>query len=231
MQVCSLSPPLSALGLPTRTALDKDRNSQVCIAVASTPAPRQYANMQQAFGDQWIDLPVEGGTRASKQWWSVTFFDFCAGVDCRGSGEPKPRTRPAVVGHRNFSPDLEPEEFYYSKLLLHTVWREPGDWLLPQDARSHAAAFSRIASDAEGFPSFLQSVCFPKMDGTVAAARQLQKVQATMYLKSLISTSQVTTPSVEQEKYENALKIMQLLRAPSRGGLSLWGFLFGGLRF
>ena len=168
--------------------------------------------MQQAFGDQWIDLPVEGGTRASKQWWSVTFFDFCAGVDCRGSGEPKPRTRPAVVGHRNFSPDLEPEEFYYSKLLLHTVWREPGDWLLPQDARSHAAAFSRIASDAEGFPSFLQSVCFPKMDGTVAAARQLQKVQATMYLKSLISTSQVTTPSVEQEKYENALKIMQLLR-------------------
>ena len=175
-------------------------------------AQRQYAEMQKHFASQLIHLPVEEGDRVEVCWSSVTFFDFCAGMDFQGKEEPVPRHRPALVGHRNYSPDLEPEEFYYSKLLLHTVWREPGGWLQPEDGGSHAAAFSRVAADALGHPNFLQSRCFPSMDGTVAAARQLQKVQATMYLKSLISGANASVPSVEQEKYEGALQIMHALR-------------------
>ena len=88
------------------------------------------------------------------------------------------------MAHRNFSPDLEPENFYYSKRLLHTGWQEPGDWLEEEDQGSHAAAFQRIATDQERHPNFLNSICMPKMDGTVQAARELQAVQAVMYLKT-----------------------------------------------
>eukprot|EP00971_Amphidinium_carterae_P260856 5174864-Amphidinium_carterae.1 len=103
------------------------------------------------------------------------------GFDVRGRQEPTARKRPAIVGHRNYSPDLEPEEFYYAKLMLHTVWKEPGDWLHEHDRGSHAAAFQRIAADAATFPNFLTSICFPRMNGTVAAARELQKVQASPF--------------------------------------------------
>ena len=175
-------------------------------------AQRQYAEMQKSFPNQPTILPVEGGRARLIDWNCITFFDFCAGFDFRGRDQPVPRRLPATVGHRNYSPDLEPEEFYYSKLLLHTVWKQPGDWLRPDDRGSHAQAFKRIASDMLGYPDFLQSICHPQMDGTVAAARQLQKVQATMYLKSLISTSTVTVPSIEQEKYMGALQIMHSLR-------------------
>ena len=116
----------------------------------------------------------------------VTFFDFCAGFRYISVGKepPKPRRRPAIVGYRNFSPDLEPESFYYSKLLLHVTWKEPGDWLREADDGSHAAAFQRIAQDTVNYPTFLQSICMPELDGTVEAARKLQAVQANMYMKA-----------------------------------------------
>ena len=172
------------------------------------------ADMQtgrQHFPESTIVLPVEGKNSRLMQWRDITFFDFCAGCDFKGA-EIAERQRPATVGHRNYSPDLEPEEFYYSKLLLHTVWKKPGDWLQPEDHNSHASAFSRIAADTQGFPHFLQSVCHPQMDGTVAAARQLQKVQATMYLKAQITAMPFSVQSVEQERYEGAMQIMHSLR-------------------
>eukprot|EP00975_Prorocentrum_lima_P010784 2290779-Prorocentrum_lima.AAC.1 len=51
------------------------------------------------------------------------------------------------------------------------------------------------------------------MDGTVAAARELQRVQASMYIKASINSC------VEQEKYEGSLKIMQALKERHGGEL------------
>eukprot|EP00971_Amphidinium_carterae_P269019 5337152-Amphidinium_carterae.1 len=128
---------------------------------------------------------------------------------------PSPRQKPAVVGHKQYSPDLEPEEFYYSKLLLHMVWREPGDWLQPEDGRSHAAAFQRIAGNKKEYPNFLRSTCFPDMDGTVLAARELQRVQATLYLKSQLQVGNVT----DAEKYQGAMRIMSALAERNEGAI------------
>ena len=197
-----------ALAIAFAEAYRHDPDHQATMPLAH----RRYADRQLHFPECDIALPVEGqGAALLVPWRRVTFFDFCAGCDFKGA-EVTGRQRPATVGHRNYSPDLEPEEFYYSKLLLHTVWTRPGDWLSAEDHGSHAKAFSRIAADAENHPTFLQSLCHPQMDGTVAAARQLQKVQATMYLKSQITALPIGVPSVEQEKYEGALQIMHALR-------------------
>ena len=197
-----------ALAIAYSDAYRHDPEHKPCMPLAQ----RRYADMQQNFPEEKTVLPVEGGSGRIIQWNCITFFDFCAGFDFRGNEHPESRQQPAIVGHRNYSPDLEPEEFYFSKLLLHMVWKHPGDWLQPRDGGSHAEAFRRIAADVLGYPEFLNSACYPHMDGTVAAARQLQKVQATMYIKSIISTAAVSVPSVEQERYSGALQIMQMLR-------------------
>ena len=123
-------------------------------------AQRVYQQMQTAFPDQEVEVPVEKGAPVLVAWKMVTFFDFCAGFRYISIGQepPKPRRRPAIVGYRNFSTDLEPESFYYSKLLLHMTWKEPGDWLREADNGSHAAAFQRIAQDTVNSPTFLQSI-------------------------------------------------------------------------
>ena len=81
-------------------------------------AQRWHREMQKAFSEQEVDIPVEGGM---------------------------PTT------YRNF-PDQEPEAFYYSRLMLYTVWEDPGDWLRDEDNGSHAAA---LAQDVGGHPDFL----------------------------------------------------------------------------
>lgn len=105
----------------------------------------------------------------------------------------------------------------------HTVWKEPADWLQPEDDGSHAAAFQRIAADIAGHPNFLRSVCLPKLNGTVEAARKLQAVQAIMYLKAssdlMASSSRdgfVHTRAAEQN-YKDSLLIMEALKARNDG--------------
>ena len=122
-------------------------------AGAMPVAQRVYQQMQTAFPDQEVEVPVEKGAPVFVSWKLVTFFDFCAGFRYISVGKepPKPRRRPAIVGYR---PDLEPESFYYSKLLLHVTWKEPGDWLREADDGSHAAAFQRIAQDTANSPLF-----------------------------------------------------------------------------
>eukprot|EP00435_Cladocopium_sp_Y103_P035789 s1242_g9.t1 len=180
--------------------------------------PAQYAAMRAEAG---TDLPV------AHRWYrhmqqnfpqeeDITFFDFVAGFRyiAKKEGEkPTPRPWPAIVAHRNFSPDLEPENFYYSKLLLHTRWGEPGDWLEEEDKGSHAAAFQRIATDQERHPDFLNSICMPKMDGTVQAARELQAVQAVMYLKAAaLDMEGYGHCRANEDNYQDSLKIMQALK-------------------
>eukprot|EP00971_Amphidinium_carterae_P140241 2778532-Amphidinium_carterae.1 len=60
-----------------------------------------------------------------------------------GGHEPVSRNKPAIVGHVNFDPDKSAEQFYYSKILMHTVWRDPGDWLHAKDEGKHIKAFHR----------------------------------------------------------------------------------------
>ena len=174
-----------------------------------------YREMQTRFGDQETALPVEGGQPSSCRFMDVTFLDFCAAFKFVGVQEPQPRKKPAVVGYQNFNPDEEPEAFYYSKLLLHLVWKEPGDWLVEQDAGSHAAAFHRIARDVNGHPDFLRSKCFPQLDGTVNAARQLQAVQATMYMKAHASAhcrDGWLNSKIAEENYKDSLQVLEALR-------------------
>ena len=179
-------------------------------------AHRWYRHLQQTCPDEEVELPVEKGAPVKKRWRDITFFDFVAGCRYIGKKEgekPTPRPWPAIVAHRNFSPDLEPENFYYSKLLLHVRWEEPGDWLEEGDMGSHAAAFCRIAMDNEKHPGFLNSVCMPKMDGTVQAARELQAVQAVMYIKATAMDMEgYGHCRANEENYEDALKIMQALK-------------------
>ncbi|CAK9074946.1 unnamed protein product [Durusdinium trenchii] len=182
-----------------------------------------YQEFQTSQSEEEVVVPVEGGNPVLQKWKDITFFDFCAGFKFRGCQEPIPRKRPAIVGYRNFNPDLEPEPFYYSRLLLHTVWKEPADWLQPEDDGSHAAAFQRIAADIAGHPNFLRSVCLPKLNGTVEAARKLQAVQAIMYLKAssdlMASSSRdgfVHTRAAEQN-YKDSLLIMEALKARNDG--------------
>ena len=179
-------------------------------------AHRWYRYMQQHFPEEEVEIPVEKAAPRKVQWQDITFFDFVAGFRYIGKKEgekPTPRPWPAIVAHRNFSPDLEPDNFYYSKLLLHTRWQEPGDWLEEEDQESHAAAFQRIATDQESHPNFLNSICMPKMDGTVQAARELQAVQAVMYLKATaLDMEGYGHCRANEDNYQDSLKIMQALK-------------------
>ena len=153
----------------------------------------------------------------------LIFLDFCAGFKFGGKESPRPRKRPAIVAHRNFSPDQEIEAFYFSRLLLYLVWQEPGDWLREEDNGSHAAAFRRIAQDRDGHPDFLQSRCFPRMSGTVNAARKIQAVQAVMYLRASMHPAHLrdgwANSKVAQEDYEDSLQILQALKERHGGDI------------
>ena len=95
-------------------------------------AHRWYRYMQQNFPEEEDDVPVEEAAPRKLQWQDITFFDFVAGCRYIGKKEgeqPTPRPWPAIVAHRNFSPDLEPDNFYYSKLLLHTHTMARTGWL------------------------------------------------------------------------------------------------------
>jgi len=176
-------------------------------------AQRWYREMQNKFSEDEVDIPVEGGRPTTCQFRELNFLDFCAGLKFIGVDFPQTRQRPAVVAYRNFSPDQEPEAFYYSRLILYTVWKDPGDWLREEDGGSHSAAFRRLASDVDGNPDFLRSKCFPQMDGTVNAARKLQAVQATMYMRANMHSGDGWADSkVAQDNYEDSLKIMEALK-------------------
>ena len=179
-------------------------------------AQRWYREMQKAFSEQEVDIPVEGGMPMTCQFRDMNFLDFCAAFKYIGVDFPQPRKRPAIVAYRNFSPDQEPEAFYYSRLMLYTVWKDPGDWLRDEDNGSHAAAFRRLAQDVVGHPDFLRSKCFPQMDGTVNAARKLQAVQATMYMKARMHPGHLrdgwANSQVAQDNYEDSLKILEALK-------------------
>eukprot|EP00913_Durusdinium_trenchii_P021087 g19816.t1 len=177
-----------------------------------------YGQLQQHFADEVTEIPIEGKPPTKTAWRNIPFFDFVAGFRMgkiptgQQASLPQPRQRPAVVGHRSFSPDKEPEEFYYSKLLLHMVWTKPGDWLQEADGGSHAAAFRRIALDHDNYPDFLQSICFPKLDGTVQAARELQAAQSVMFLKAKMDPAGWVHSRAEEENYRDSMRIMQALK-------------------
>ena len=191
-----------------RSKVDRDGHMPV--------AQRWYREMQKAFSEQEVDIPVEGGKSTACRFRELNFLDFCAAFKFIGVEFPQPRKRPAIVAYRNFSPDQEPEAFYYSRLMLYTVWKDPGDWLREEDGGSHAAAFRRLARDLDGNPDFLRSRCFPQMDGTVNAARKLQAVQATMYMRARIhqghSVDGWASSKVAQDNYEDSLKILEALK-------------------
>ena len=200
-----------ALGQP-----DAYRNKKLKQDGYMPVAQKWYREMQVSFGDIEVEVPVEGSQPVTCQFKDLIFLDFCAAFKFIGVDFPQPRKRPAIVAYRNFSPDQEPEEFYFSRLLLNSVWKEPGDWLQEEDGGSHAAAFRRIARDKDGHPDFLQSRCFPRMDGTLEAARKLQAVQATMYMKAKIHPAHLrdgwANSKVAQENYEDSMKILEALK-------------------
>ena len=179
-------------------------------------AQHWYREMQKAFSEQEVDIPVEGGTPMTCQFRDLNFLDFCAAFKYIGVDFPQPRKRPAIVAYRNFSSDQEPEAFYYSRLMLYTVWKEPADWLRDEDKGSHAAAFRRLAQDVSGHPDFLRSKCFPQMDGTVNAARKLQAVQAAMYMRARMHPAHLrdgwANSKVAQDNYEDSLKVLEALK-------------------
>ena len=175
-----------------------------------------YAMLQRQPPDGDAKLPVEGAKEVVMvPWKKVTFFDFVSAYRVKndsGTLQMTARNKPAIVGHRTYNPDAETEAFYFAKMLLHSVWIEPGDWLVEEDDGQHVRAFQRhLAND----PDFLKSYCFPEMDGTVIAARELAKVQAEMYLRSLVEGP------VEQSKYEDGLKILEQLRVKHGGAIDM----------
>ncbi|CAJ1342080.1 unnamed protein product, partial [Effrenium voratum] len=164
-------------------------------------------------------LHAEKETQKAKiPWKKLSFFDFCAGFQTGAKTAeglpPAPRSSPAIVGHRSFNPDLEAEEFYYSKLLLHLPWKEPGDWLTDSDGGSHVTAFRRIVADVANRPDFLKSVCFPQMDGAVEAARQLFAVQLDLYIKANMASAEDgwVSACADERKYQDSLAVMQALK-------------------
>lgn len=187
------------------------------------PKPhRMYSFQQQHCADEEVEVPVEGSTPVKKKWREITFFDFVAGFRYTGKkeGEPEPRKRPAIVAHRNYNPDTQPEEFYYTKLLLHLVWKEPGDWLVEEDKGLHAAAFARIARDMEHHPTFLESITLPKLDGTVQAARELQAVQSVMYLKANVGgMAGLVHCRADEQNYRDFMHIQQALKERHGGDI------------
>ena len=170
---------------------------------------QHYSDLQKdnPAGGSEIDLPVEGGSRRTRvAWGDLTFFDFVAGLRITsrdGTLEVMPRNKPAIVGHRNYSPDTQPEDFYYAKLLLHTVWARPGDWLRDVDEGSHARAFHRLLSEDA---IYLGSQCYPNYNGSLTTARELFKVQAEMYLRGQMEGNEA------EEHYRGTLGIMEQLR-------------------
>ena len=193
------------------------RNSKLDRDGHMPAAQRWYREMQVAFGNIEVELPVEGGKPATCRLMNMNFLDFCAAFKFIGVEFPQLRKRPAIVGYRNFSPDQEPESFWFSRLLLYSVWTEPGDWLQEEDKGSHAAAFQRIARDLDGYPDFLRSKCFPQMDGTVNAARKLQAVQAVMYMKARMHPAHLrdgwANSKIAQDNYEDSIQILEALKA------------------
>eukprot|EP00971_Amphidinium_carterae_P330474 6463526-Amphidinium_carterae.1 len=95
---------------------------------------------------------------------------------------------------------------------MHTVWREPGDWLQAKDEGKHIKAFHRLLQTE---PEFLSSRCFPTMDAILEAARALAKVQAEMYLRAQIDN--VT----EEEKFKGHMQIMDALRRKNGAPLEM----------
>ena len=161
-------------------------------------------------------MPVDGGRPAKRRFSEITFFDFAAGLCLPQKYRedlPRPRAKPATVGHRRFSPDSQPDEFYYSKLMMHLVWKRPGDWLTEADNNSHAAALNRVARDKQNYSTFLESVCYPQFNGTVQAARELHAVHTEMLVKAKLSTvsGYVHSRAVE-ENYRDALSGMEALK-------------------
>ena len=74
------------------------------------------------------------------------------------------------------------------------------------------AAFQRIALDYHNLPTFLESTCFPKLDGTVQAARELQAVQSVMFLKVKLDTAGWVHSRAEEENYRDSIRIMQTFK-------------------
>ena len=71
-------------------------------------------------------------------------------------------TAPAgEAGHDGASADSQPNEFYYSKLMMHLMWKRPGDWLIEVDNNSHVVAFNRVVRDKQNYSTFLESMCYP----------------------------------------------------------------------
>ena len=170
---------------------------------------KHYSTLQKQHppGGSGVELPVEGCEhRVMVHWDKLTFFDFVAGIRMTrrdNTMEFLPRSKPAIVGHRNYSPDTQPEDFYYAKLLLHVVWKVPGDWLLDEDEGSHVKAFHRLLrDDAISFAS----ECYPNFNGSLCIARELFKVQAEMYLRGQMEGNEA------QEHYKGALDIIDQLR-------------------
>ena len=95
------------------------------------------------------------------------------------------------------------------------TWKEPGDWLREADDGSHAAAFQRIAQDTANYPTFLQSICMPELDGTVEAARKLQALQANMYMKAKLAPDQLwdgwAHSRADANNFRDALHIMEAI--------------------
>ena len=68
-------------------------------------AQRWYREMQRAFSEQEVDIPVEGGKLTACRFRDLNFLDFCAGLKFIGVLDfPQTRKRPAIVAYRNFSP-------------------------------------------------------------------------------------------------------------------------------
>ncbi|CAJ1367210.1 unnamed protein product [Effrenium voratum] len=181
---------------------------------------RRYSQAQLLHAEKETEVPIEGQTnqKAKIPWKKLSFFDFCAGFQTGAKTAeglpPAPRSSPAIVGHRSFNPDLEAEEFYYSKLLLHLPWKEPGDWLTDSDGGSRVTAFRRIVADVANRPDFLKSVCFPQMDGAVEAARQLFAVQLDLYIKANMASAEDgwVSACADERKYQDSLAVMQALK-------------------
>lgn len=179
------------------------------VAEERAPVPaahKSYMNRLGAGGGappdgnaQFVMLPVEGGDPVSVPLSDVTFFDFLA-----GTAGGRPRTKPAIVGHRTIHPDQEPEAYYYHKLLLFKPWTKLDDLKDAEPGTTYQSSFQRMVMQN---PSFLQSVCFPQMDLRVEAARELARLQAALVVRCALEGN------AAQELLEGHLQLASALRA------------------
>ena len=161
-------------------------------------------------------VPVEGKAPVARLWCEVTFFDFAGWFSLWGQGLPSRQGRAKkAAGHRR-PPPLQPGPATRGVLLLQAP-------LVPQMGRARRLAdggrwrqpcssVSPDRTDRDQHPTFLHSLCFPKLDGTVQAARELQAVQAVMFLKAKLDNADWTHTRAEEENYEDAMKIIQALK-------------------